>query len=32
MECAINLKNSFSKVGPFSSEKKFICSDPDGVI
>jgi hypothetical protein len=32
MECAKNLKNSFSKVGAFSSEQKFICGDPDGVI
>jgi hypothetical protein len=32
MECANNLKNSFSKVGAFSSEQKFICGDPDGVI
>jgi hypothetical protein len=31
MECAKNLKNSFSKVGAFSSEQKFICGDPDGV-
>jgi hypothetical protein len=32
MECAKNLKNSFSKVGAFSAEQKFIRSDPDGVI
>ena len=32
MECAKNLKNSFSKVGAFSSEQKFIHGDPDGVI
>jgi predicted RNase H-like nuclease (RuvC/YqgF family) len=32
MECAKNLKNNFSKVGAFSSEQKFICCDPDGVI
>jgi phenylalanyl-tRNA synthetase alpha subunit len=31
-ECAKNLKNSFSKVGTFSSEQNFICGDPDGVI
>jgi hypothetical protein len=31
-ECAKNLKNSFSKVGAFSSEQNFICGDPDGVI
>jgi hypothetical protein len=32
MECAKNLKNIFSKVGALSSEQKFICGDPDGVI
>jgi hypothetical protein len=32
MECAKNLKNNFSKVGAFSSEQKFICGGPDGVI
>jgi hypothetical protein len=32
MECAKNLKNSFSKVGAFSSEQKFIRGDPNGVI
>jgi hypothetical protein len=32
MECVKNLKSSFSKVGAFSSEQKFICGDPDGVI
>jgi hypothetical protein len=26
------LKNSFSKVGAFSSEQNFIRGDPDGVI
>jgi hypothetical protein len=26
------LKNSFSKVGAFSSEQNFIYGDPDGVI
>jgi hypothetical protein len=26
------LKNSFSKVGTFSSEQNFIYGDPDGVI
>jgi hypothetical protein len=31
-ECAKNLKNSFSKVGAFSSVQNFICGDPDGVI
>jgi hypothetical protein len=32
IECTKNLMNSFSKVGAFSSEQKFICGDPDGVI
>jgi hypothetical protein len=32
MECANNVKNSFSKVGAFSSEQNFIHGDPDGVI
>jgi hypothetical protein len=32
MECTKNLKNSFAKVGAFSSEQKFIRGDPDGVI
>jgi phenylalanyl-tRNA synthetase alpha subunit len=32
MECAKNLNNSFSKVGAFSSEQKFIRGDPNGVI
>jgi hypothetical protein len=32
IECAKNLKNSFSKVGASSSEQNFIRSDPDGVI
>jgi hypothetical protein len=32
MECCNNLKNSFAKVGAFSSEQNFICGDPDGVI
>jgi hypothetical protein len=31
-ECAKNLKNSFSKVGAFSSEQNFIRGDLDGVI
>jgi hypothetical protein len=31
IECAKNLKNSFARVGAFSSEQNFIC-DPDGVI
>jgi hypothetical protein len=31
-ECAKNLKNSFAKVGAFSSEQNFVRGDPDGVI
>jgi hypothetical protein len=32
LECTKNLKNSFAKVGAYSSEHRFICGDPDGVI
>jgi phenylalanyl-tRNA synthetase alpha subunit len=32
IECTRNLKNSFTKVGVFSSEQNFIRGDPDGVI
>jgi hypothetical protein len=32
LECAKNLKNSFAKVGAYSSEQRFICGDPDGVV
>jgi hypothetical protein len=32
MECAKNLKNSFSKVGAFSSEYNFVRGNPDEVI
>jgi hypothetical protein len=32
MECCNNLKNSFARVGAFSSEQNFIYGDPDGVI
>jgi hypothetical protein len=32
LECAKTLKNSFTKVGVYSSEQKFICGDPDGVV
>jgi hypothetical protein len=32
MECTKNLRNSFSKVGAFSSEHKFIRGNPDEVI
>jgi hypothetical protein len=31
-ECANSLKNSFAKVGLFSSKHNFIRGDPDGVI
>jgi hypothetical protein len=30
--CVKNLKNSFSKVGAYSSEENFIRGDPEGVI
>jgi hypothetical protein len=32
MDCARKLKDSFAKVGAFSSEQKFIWGDPEGVI
>jgi hypothetical protein len=32
MECAKKLKDSFGKVGAYSSEQKFIRGDPEGVI
>jgi hypothetical protein len=32
MECAKKLKDSFAKVGAYSSEQKFIRGDPEGVI
>jgi hypothetical protein len=32
LECAKKLKNSFARVGVYSSEQKFICGDPEGVI
>jgi hypothetical protein len=32
LECAKNLKNSFAKVGAYSSEQRFIRGDPNGVI
>jgi hypothetical protein len=32
LECAKSLKNSFAKVGAYSSEQRFIRGDPDGVI
>jgi hypothetical protein len=30
--CAKTLKDSFAKVGAYSSEQKFIRGDPDGVV
>jgi hypothetical protein len=32
MECAKKLKDSFTKVGAYSSEQKIICGDLEGVI
>lgn len=32
MKCCNKLKNSFAKVGAFSTEQNFIRGDPDGVI
>jgi hypothetical protein len=32
LECTKTLKNSFVKVGAYSSEQKFIRGDPDGVV
>jgi hypothetical protein len=32
LECAKTLKNSFTKVGAYSSEQKSIHGDPDGVV
>jgi hypothetical protein len=32
MECAKKLKDSFAKVGAYSSEQKFICRGPEGVV
>jgi hypothetical protein len=32
MECCNNLKNSFAKVGAFSSEQNFIHGDPNEII
>jgi hypothetical protein len=26
------LKDNFARVGAYSSEQKFICGDPDGVV
>jgi hypothetical protein len=32
LDCAKNLKNSFAKVGAYSSEQKFIWGDLEGII
>jgi hypothetical protein len=32
LECAKKLKDSFARVGAYSSEQKFIRGDPDGVV
>jgi hypothetical protein len=32
LDCAKKLKDSFSKVGAYSSEQKFIRGDPEGII
>jgi hypothetical protein len=32
MKCCNKLKDSFAKVGAFSTHQNFICGDPDGVI
>jgi hypothetical protein len=32
LDCAKKLKDSFAKVGAYSSEQKFISGDPDGVV
>jgi chromosome segregation ATPase len=32
IECAKKLKDSFAKVGAYSSEQRFIRGDPEGVI
>jgi hypothetical protein len=32
LDCVKNLKNSFAKVGAYSSEEKFIRGNPEGVI
>jgi hypothetical protein len=32
MDCAKKLKDNFAKVGPYSSEQKFIRGDPEGVV
>jgi hypothetical protein len=32
LDCAKKLKDSFAKVGAYSSEQKFIRGDPEGII
>jgi hypothetical protein len=32
LDCVNNLKNSFAKVGAYSSEENFVRGDPEGVI
>jgi hypothetical protein len=32
LDCAKKLKANFCRVGSFSSEQKFICGNPDGVV
>jgi DNA helicase IV len=32
LDCAKKLKESFTKVGAYSSEQKFIRGDPEGII
>jgi hypothetical protein len=32
MDCAKKLKDSFAKVGAYSSKQKLICGDPEGII
>jgi hypothetical protein len=32
LDCAKKLKDSFAKVGVYSSEQKFIRGDPEGII
>jgi hypothetical protein len=32
LDCAMKLKESFAKVGTYSSEQKFIRGDPEGII
>jgi hypothetical protein len=32
LECARKLKDNFARVGAYSSERRFIRGDPDGVV